>query len=102
MDVSSKPLRTWERVYWRLFVVFGTVGLAYETYVLGNCRVLRGGDVADLRTTRTMGGGAVGDALYRSNNALRSHHLMSDEEVDKAHAVVVRAHEWKPEAAVES
>lgn len=36
----NQPLKVWERVYWRLFVVLGGVGFAYETFVLGNRRVL--------------------------------------------------------------
>lgn len=40
MDAPTRPLRPWERVYWRLFVVLGGVGFAYETWVLGNRRVL--------------------------------------------------------------
>lgn len=36
MDASSRPLSFSERLYWRVFVVLGTLGLAYETYVLGN------------------------------------------------------------------
>jgi hypothetical protein len=36
MDSPRRPLSLWEKVYWRLFVVFGGVGLVYETYVLEN------------------------------------------------------------------
>lgn len=39
MDAPARPLRPWERVYWRLFIVLGSVGFAYETWVLGNRRV---------------------------------------------------------------
>lgn len=41
MDVPSRPLTLWERAYWRLFVVLGTVGFVYETWVVGNRRVWR-------------------------------------------------------------
>lgn len=39
MDSPTRPLKLWERVYWRLFVVLGGVGFAYETWVLGNRRL---------------------------------------------------------------
>lgn len=41
MDVPSRPLTVWERVYWRLFIVLGSVGFVYETWVVGNRRVWR-------------------------------------------------------------
>ncbi len=82
MDASVKPLKTWERVYWRLFLVFGTVGFAYETYVLGNRRVLRMADVDSRVTAPATSTTSSSDRLYRSNNAFRSHHLMSDAEAN--------------------
>lgn len=36
MDGSERPLQIWEHVYWRLFIVLGSVGFVYETWVLGN------------------------------------------------------------------
>lgn len=41
LDGGGGPLQLWERVYWRLFVVLGGVGFVYETWVLGNRRVLK-------------------------------------------------------------
>jgi hypothetical protein len=40
MDAPRRPLAVWEKIYWRLFVVFGGVGLVYETYVLENHALL--------------------------------------------------------------
>lgn len=41
MDAPRQPLQLWEKVYWRLFVVFGGVGLAYEMYVVENRVLMR-------------------------------------------------------------
>lgn len=38
-EPGGRPLRLWERVYWRLCIVLGGFGFAYETWVLGNRRV---------------------------------------------------------------
>lgn len=77
MDVPARPLNTWERVYWRLFLVFGTTGFLYETYVLQNRRVLRND------TPRS----EAYDATEHSHQdrAFKEHRLLTDEDVQRAH-----------------
>lgn len=78
MDTPTAPLSLGEHIYWRLFVVLGGVGLLYETWVLGNCRM--GGRDADA-LGREMDVRIEDDALH-GWRACRSTRLLSDEEVD--------------------
>lgn len=73
MDIPTRPLFFWERVYWRLFFVLGGVGLVYETWVLGNTR----------EWGRVKEGGREGEGLYRKSGALKSTRLLSDEEIER-------------------
>lgn len=76
MDFPSRPLKLWERVYWRLFVVMGGVGFAYETWVLGNRRIwLPERANADPCEKERHG-------LYPGNQTFRSQRLLTDEEVE--------------------
>lgn len=77
MDASSRPLKLWERVYWRLFVVLGGVGFAYETWVLGNRRILLPERVVPPRTSD-----AEITGLYAGNQTFRSQRLFTDEEIE--------------------
>lgn len=77
MDVPGRPLRTWERVYWRLFLVFGTTGFLYETYVLQNRRVLRGDQImSDVGTNAT-----AHHSDLQHDRAFNEHRLLTDEDV---------------------
>jgi hypothetical protein len=78
MDTPSRPLTTWERVYWRLFAVFGTFGLLHEVYVMENRgRLFAGKQSRDVPTLA-----AVPSAdLIRGNHACNSHRLLTDDEV---------------------
>lgn len=79
MDVPTRPLKLWERVYWRLFVVLGGVGFAYETWVLGNRRILLPKTDAGLAD---VGVACVEDSgLYHGNHAFRSHRFLTDDEL---------------------
>lgn len=77
MDFPSRPLKLWERVYWRLFIVMGGVGFAYETWVLGNRRIL----LPD-RPTSTRTGDSEITGLYAGNQTFRSQRLLTDEEIE--------------------
>lgn len=78
MDVQTRPLKLWERVYWRLFVVMGGVGFAYETWVLGN----RGIWIAGLEKKVEQVGGNGVSGLYGGNQVFGSQRLLTDEEVE--------------------
>lgn len=78
MDVQTRPLKLWERVYWRLFVVMGGVGFAYETWVLGNRGIWKAG--LEKQADRVGGNGVSG--LYGGNQVFGSQRLLSDEEVE--------------------
>lgn len=77
MDAPSRPLKLWERVYWRLFVVLGGVGFAYETWVLGNRRIL-----LPERAVPTGTSDAEITGLYAGNQTFRSQRLLTDEEIE--------------------
>lgn len=78
MDSPTRPLKLWERVYWRLFVVMGGVGFAYETWVLGNRRIL-----LPERAAAPTGRDADVTGMYAGNQAFRSQRLLSDDEVEQ-------------------
>lgn len=79
MDYPTKPLAYWERVYWRLFVVLGGVGFAYETWVLGNRRLWISKDKEkDIHNDRIKG---PQEGLYEGA-AFGSNRLLSDEELE--------------------
>lgn len=73
MDAQRGPLTLWERVYWRLFVVLGGVGFAYETWVLGNRGLWKEDKGTHAGNMETAQGGGV----------WRSERMLSDEEVDQ-------------------
>lgn len=77
MDSPSTPLSVWERVYWRLFVALGGVGLIYETWVLGNRRLWTADDPA-VALPRPH---SPSPELYRRGE-LRSTTLMSDDDIE--------------------
>lgn len=83
MDAPSRPLSPYERLYWRLFAVFGSVGLIYEVFVLENRQfmpsVIRRGQMPEQAS------GDLQDAndeqhahLIRGNHGTKSH-LFVDE-----------------------
>lgn len=76
MDFPSRPLKLWERVYWRLFVVLGGVGFAYETWVLGNRRILLPERSVPAKTSD-----AEITGLYAGNQTFHSQRLFTDEEI---------------------
>jgi hypothetical protein len=78
MDSPSRPLTAWERLYWRLFAVFGTVGLLHEVYVLEN----RGRLFNKSQHIETLSLSSLPSAeLIYGNHACNSHRFLSDEEV---------------------
>lgn len=77
MDTPTRPLKLWERVYWRLFIVLGGVGFAYETWVLGNRRIL-----VPERAATPVCRDADFTGMYAGNQAFRSQRLLSDDEVE--------------------
>lgn len=85
MDHATRPLKLWERVYWRLFIAFGGIGFFYETYVLENRRVLLSSAKRDVPEGCALPRVASG-ALHGGNHAFRSHRLLSDAEIDGAPA----------------
>ena len=84
MDSPTRPLKLWEHVYWRLFVVLGGVGFAYETWVLGNRRIMLPEDTLDmaLRDVEPDVSDAAPSGLYAGNHAFRSHRFLTDDEID--------------------
>lgn len=76
MDAPTRPLRLWERVYWRLLVVLGGVGFAYETWVMGNRRLWKADKVVGASEREVSG-------LYGGNQAFGSQRLLTDEEVER-------------------
>ena len=91
MDGVCRPLKLWERVYWRLFIVFGGVGFAYETYVMGNFNLTwlgfsfgtsaPGAMSSEAYSGQERGAEIKEKELYRCNSALRTHTMLSDEEL---------------------
>lgn len=79
MDAPVRPLKLWERVYWRLFVVLGAVGLAHETWVLGNRRVWVDDPPQDTAVA-TMSPHWQVETTYRPRD-IQSGRLLSDDEV---------------------
>lgn len=80
MDAPTRPLRPWERVYWQLFVVLGGVGFAYETWVLGNRRVLIGDrDVARNPAYHDPGQTVARGQILPSDYARTPNDVMSDQ-----------------------
>ncbi|PXF46490.1 hypothetical protein BWQ96_03725 [Gracilariopsis chorda] len=77
MDSPSAPLSVWERVYWRLFVALGGVGLIYETWVLGNRRLWTADDPVALSPSHS-----PPPELYRRGD-LRSTTLLSDDDIER-------------------
>eukprot|EP00178_Gracilaria_changii_P021557 TRINITY_DN63_c1_g3_i1.p1 TRINITY_DN63_c1_g3~~TRINITY_DN63_c1_g3_i1.p1 ORF type:complete len:196 (-),score=56.86 TRINITY_DN63_c1_g3_i1:114-701(-) len=72
MDSPTRPLSLWERAYWRLFVALGSVGLIYETWVMGNRRLFTSDSSSSAHLTQT--------EMY-ADDMLRSTRLLSDDEL---------------------
>lgn len=88
MDAPTRPLRLWERVYWRLLVVVGGVGFAYETWVMGNRRLWKG-EIGGVVAGSGGGGEREVNGLYGGNHAFGSQRLLTDEEVRRERALRV-------------
>lgn len=89
MDAPSRPLSPFERLYWRLFAVFGSVGLIYEVFVLENRQfmpsVVRRGQLSDHTPSDSVAGSAEQNAgddqharLIRGNHGTKSHVFLEE------------------------
>ena len=76
MNAPAEPLSVSHRLYWRVFSVFGSVGLVYELYVVRNTGVFTGDKKIEEHDLQVRDGYA--------DDAFVEHHLLTDEQLSRS------------------